>query len=196
MQIPHFEEVGRTNPKTIGDRLPEEIYSLALDHLVLTCVDLALIHHRQILLTRRNQYPRKSWWLVGGRMIAGEDPLITAQRKAFEEAGLSLSRDRFHYVGVYSTCFALREQEPRHHGSHTVNLTYQVKLTPDEQASLQLSTQEYETHHQWVDLEQVEGYLDTDDRIDQALLHIIQDIQRLTYFNHAQPVEFLARSSS
>lgn len=180
MQIPHFEEAGRINPKTAYDRVPEQAYSLALDHLVLTCVDLAFIHHHQILLTHRNQYPRKSWWLVGGRMIAGEDPLITAQRKAFEEAGLSLARDRFHYVGVYSTCFALREQEPRHHGSHTVNLTYQVILTAAEKASLQLSTQEYDTGQRWVDLDQVDNYLTRGDRMDQALLRIIHDMQQLT----------------
>lgn len=183
MQIPHFEEAGRMNPKTGRDRLPEQVYSLALDHLVLTCVDLALVYHQQVLLARRNQYPRKSWWLVGGRMIAGEDPLVTAQRKASEEAGLSLTRDRFHYVGVYSTCFALREQAPQHHGSHTVNLTYQVSLTADEKASLKLSAQEYETDYQWVDLDQVEGCLEAGDRMDQALLEIIDDIQQQSYFN-------------
>ncbi len=182
MQVPHFEEAGRINPQTIQDRLPEQAYSLALDYLVLTCVDLALIHHQQILLGRRNQYPRKSWWLVGGRMIAGEDPLVAAQRKAFEEAGLIVTHDRFHYIGVYSTCFALREQSPRHHGSHTVNLTYQVMLTPAEKANLQLSTQEYDTHYQWVNLDQVEGCLEAGDRMDQALLHIIQDIRQLPYF--------------
>ncbi len=183
MQIPHFEEAGRVNPKTGHDRLPEQMYSLALDHLVLTCVDLALIHHQQVLLARRNQYPRKSWWLIGGRMIAGEDPLVTAQRKASEEADLSLSRDRFHYVGVYSTCFALREQAPQHHGSHTVNLTYAVRLTVDEKASLKLSPQEYDTGYQWVDLDRVAGCLEANDLLDQALLQIIHDIRQLSYFN-------------
>ncbi len=183
MQVPHFEEVGRVNPKTADERLPEQAYSLALDHLVLTCVDLALIHNHQILLAHRNQFPRRSWWLVGGRMIAGEDPLITAQRKASEEAGLSLARDRFHYIGVYSTCFALREQEPRHHGSHTVNLTYQVMLTADEKVSLKLSPQEHGTLYQWIDLDQVEEWLEAGDRIDQALLQAVYDIQQLNYFN-------------
>lgn len=183
MQIPHFEEAGRRNPRIVRDRLPEQVYSLALDHLVLTCVDLALIYRQQILLARRNQYPRKSWWLVGGRMMAGEDPLVTAQRKASEEANLSLARDRFHYVGVYSTCFALRAQAPEQHGSHTVNLTYQVSLTFDEQASLHLSPQEYDTYYQWVELDQVERCLEASDRLDQALLHIIHDIRQLNYFN-------------
>ncbi len=182
MQIPHFEETGRINPGTTGDRLPKEAYSLALDHLVLTCVDLALIHQGQILLGRRHQYPRKSWWLVGGRMIAGEDPLAAVQRKASEEAGLKLERDRFYYVGVYSTCFAMREQEPQHHGSHTVNLTYQVILNAEEKASLKLSNQEYEAGFQWVELDQVEGLLEQGDRLDQALLQVVHDIQQRPYF--------------
>jgi 8-oxo-dGTP pyrophosphatase MutT (NUDIX family) len=115
-------------------------------------------------------------------MIAGEDPLVTAQRQALEEAGLRLKGDRFHYVGVYSTCFALREQAPQHHGSHTVNLTYAVRLTTTEKASLNLSPQEYDTGYQWVDLEQVAGCLEAGDRLDQALLHIIGDIQQQPYF--------------
>jgi ADP-ribose pyrophosphatase YjhB (NUDIX family) len=181
MQIPHFEEEGRVNPTSKGDRMPAAAYSLALDHLVLTCVDLALIYQGQILLGRRHQYPRKSWWLIGGRMMVGEDPLVAVQRKASEEAGLILECDRFHYVGVYSTCFAMREQEPQRHGSHTVNLTYQAILNPDEKAAVKLSNQEYEAGFQWVDLNQVGEVLELGDRLDQALLHIMQDIQQPPY---------------
>jgi hypothetical protein len=53
-----------------------------------------------------------------------------------------------------------------------------VLLTPDEKASLQLSNQEYEAGFQWVNLDQVESLLEQGDRLDQALLRVINDLQR------------------
>lgn len=177
-QVPHFVETGRTNPKSATDLMPEADYAVALDYLVFTCVDLAFCHQNQILLARRNRYPRKTWWIIGGRMVAGESPIATAQRKALEEAGLAnLTDDRFQFIGVYSTSFAFREQEPMHHGSHSVNLTYQVELTEPETQSLQLIQTEYEADYRWVDLEQVMHLVDLEDSLDQALLAIVHDIE-------------------
>jgi ADP-ribose pyrophosphatase YjhB (NUDIX family) len=177
-QVPHFAEVGRFNPKSAADLMPEADYAVALDYLVITCVDLAFVHDGQILLARRNRYPRKTWWIIGGRMVAGESPIATAQRKALEEASLAnLAGDRFHFTGVYSTSFAFREQEPMHHGSHSVNLTYQIELTELEKQLLQLVSSEYEADYRWVDLEQVIHLIDPNDSLDQALLAIVHDIE-------------------
>jgi len=176
--VPHFAEAGRVNPKTASDQMPETAYAVALDHLVLTCVDLVFLHQNQILLARRNRYPRKTWWVVGGRMVAGESPIATAQRKAFEEAGLpGLASDRFQLVGVYSTSFARREQEPTHHGSHTVNITYLVELTAAEKAEVKLTQSEYDAGDQWVELEQVINLIDPNDSLDQALVAIVHDVK-------------------
>lgn len=174
----HFAEAGRVNPKTAADRMPEQEYAAALDYLVFTCVDLVFRFQHQILLARRNCYPRKSWWIVGGRMVAGESPLDTAQRKAGEEAGLDiLDGDRFQFIGVYSTSFAFREQAPSHHGSHSVNLTYLVELTEVETQHLQLVATEYEADYRWVELDQVINLIDPNDALDQALLAIVHDVK-------------------
>lgn len=176
--VPHFEETGRLNPKTSHDRMPESLYSNALDYLVITCVDLALVWEQQLLLAQRTCYPRPSWWLIGGRMVAGESPIAAAQRKAAEEAHLvNLAVERFQFVGVYSTCFAMRAQEPRQHGSHTVNLTYMVQLTTVEQAQVQLSRAEYNSHYQWLALLEVERILDSGNPIDRALQAIVHDLR-------------------
>lgn len=176
--IPHFEEAGRLNPKTIHDRLPEALYSKALDYLVITCVDLAFVREGQLLLAQRTCYPRPSWWLIGGRMVAGESPIVAAQRKAAEEAQLfDLLPDQFQFIGVYSTCFAMREQEPRQHGSHTVNLTYRVQLTEDERTRIQLSQAEYNSHYRWLALSEVEQILDLSNPIDRALQTIVHDLR-------------------
>ncbi len=174
----HFAETGRINPKTSADRMPEAEYAIALDYLVFTCVDLVFLHRGQILLARRTRYPRKTWWIIGGRMVAGESPLDAAQRKAAEEAGLThLACDRFRFLAVYSTSFALREQPPRHHGSHSVNLTYQIELTDPEKADLRLISTEYEADYRWVDLDQVIHLINPDDSLDQALLAIVHDVK-------------------
>lgn len=174
----HFAETGRINPKTPSDRMPEAEYATALDYLVFTCVDLIFYCQDHILLARRNRYPRKSWWIVGGRMVAGESPLATAQRKAAEEAGLEeLVSDRFQFIGVYSTSFAFREQAPTHHGSHSVNLTYLVELTDLEKQHLTLISSEYEAGYQWVELDHVIDLINPDDSLDQALLAIVHDVK-------------------
>ncbi|MGA7934221.1 MAG: NUDIX hydrolase [Kovacikia sp.] len=177
--VPHFEEEGRIHPTSPEDRMPVSQYGLALDYLVFTCVDLAFTWNHQVLLARRNQYPRKSWWVMGGRMVAGESPIAAAQRKTAEEAGLpDLQSERFEYVGVYSTCFAFRNQEPRQNGSHSVNLTYRVALTEAEKTQVTLN-QEYDSDWQWVEFDAVNQLLDLNTVLDQALLNLIRAIGQL-----------------
>ncbi len=158
--------------------MSEVAYSSALDHLVFTCVDIAFLYGDRLLLAKRNHYPRRSWWIIGGRMVAGESPIETAQRKSSEEAQLhDLAAQRFQYVGVYSTSFALREQAPMHHGSHSVNLTYQVALSESETHRLQLTSREYDPDYQWLPLEQISALVDADSPLDQALLQMVQDLR-------------------
>jgi ADP-ribose pyrophosphatase YjhB (NUDIX family) len=167
--VPHFEESGRFNPVSAQDKMPAQEFGIALDYLVLTCVDLVLVNRDRILLAQRHQYPRPSWWVIGGRMSAGESPLQAAQRKAWEEAHLSLPPERFHYLGAFSTCFARRAQEPQHHGLHSVNLTYQVSLADTETTQIRLVDTEYTAIYQWADCNTMQKILDPDDSIDQVL---------------------------
>ncbi len=180
----HFQEQGRFNPAAPGDRLPTSVYGAALDYLVIACTDLVFTHNKQVLLAQRDRPPRASWWVVGGRMAAGETPVEAALRKAREEARLSLTGDRLRCIGVYSTCFAMRHQPPQQNGVHTLNVTYQIELTTAEQAAIVLDAEEYSAW-QWVDADKVGSTLAADnanhdptnhDAMDQALLQIIQDL--------------------
>lgn len=173
----HFREPERIDPINATDTLSEEIYGVALDHLVIACVDVALICQNQVLLVQRNRHPRPSWWIVGGRMIAGEDPKQTAIRKTAQELGLyELDADRLHYVSSYSTCFAFRHQAPQHHGSHTLNITYSLALTADEREKIVIHPDEHQTWR-WMQLDEVIGLLDTNQVMDRALLSVMQDLQ-------------------
>ncbi|HEY9664732.1 MAG TPA: NUDIX domain-containing protein, partial [Allocoleopsis sp.] len=174
--ISHFVEPDRINPVTPDDRIDEEIYSTALDHLVIVCVDVALTFQDQVLLVKRDRNPRPSWWIVGGRMVAGEAPKAAAARKIEQEVQIAnIAGDRLRFVGVYSTCFATRHQAPQHHGSHTLNLTYQVELSQAEKLNIELDPDEH-THWVWVKQQDVKTLLGHDPVMDDALLQVIQDL--------------------
>ena len=179
LMLPHFQDPDRLNPATSGDRLPTEIYSQALDHLVIACVDIVLTYQTEIFLAKRNHPPRPSWWILGGRMVAGEAPLAAASRKIREEAALDISSDRLQFIGVYSTCFAHRQQPPQQNGLHSLNITYQVELTAVEKAQLQLSTAEYEWG-EWMGGDRICGLLNDQIVMDKALLQVVQDQKALT----------------
>jgi ADP-ribose pyrophosphatase YjhB (NUDIX family) len=173
----HFEEKGRTNPGRSGDQMPETEYATALDFLVFTCVDIAFTCKKQVLLEKRNQYPRKSWWIPGGRMITGESPLETAQRKALEEVQLTdLLPKRFKFIGVYSTCFAFRAQKPFENGAHTVNLTYQAELTDAEKSRLITNPKKPDSEWKWVGFNAIGQLLEPNNPIDQCLINIVQNL--------------------
>jgi ADP-ribose pyrophosphatase YjhB (NUDIX family) len=175
--VAHFQEPGRLDPVQPEDKIPDPIYSKALDYLVIACVDVVLMHQRQLLLVKRSRYPRPSWWIIGGRMSAGEHPKKAAQRKVAQEASINhLPLSRFHYVGVYSTCFAFRHQSPEHHGSHSLNLTYVVELVQPEREQIVVRSDEH-ADWKWIDMDRVGELLDLDQVMDQALLQIVRDLQ-------------------
>lgn len=169
--VPHFQEENRVNQSGL---MSLEAYSTCLDYVVITCVDIVFFHRDQILVGKRKTYPKKGWWIIGGRMYAGESPLDAVSRKASQEASLQIDDSRFFFLNAYSTCFATRQQEPRHHGLHSVNLTYALELTEEEAHRLTLVSSEYD-EWAWVGLEELRQRLNLDDAMDQALLAIAQD---------------------
>ena len=174
-EVAHFEEDARINQEGL---LPIDLYSRALDYLVIACVDIAFISNDQVLLGKRNTYPKKGWWLIGGRMMAGESPTKAAKRKTYQEAGLDLDLSHFTYINAYSTCFSQRSQEPQNNGLHSVNLTYLVNISDHEKQQIKLIKTEYEDL-KWIKLDQVTDLLDLSNEMDIALLRIVEDIKKL-----------------
>lgn len=177
-EVPHYYEPERTYQVDSDARLPIEVFSQALDHLVITCVDLVFTYEQQVLLAKRRTYPQKSWWVIGGRMIAGESPLQSAQRKAKEEAGLAIATGRFNFMGVYSTCFAHRQQAPQDRGLHSLNLTYAVALTDSEKQQLRLDPHEYQ-EWQWYSNREATLQLNASLVMDQLLLSLLDRVNSI-----------------
>jgi len=114
-------------------------------------------------------------------MVAGEAPLAAASRKVREEAALDISSDRLQFIGVFSTCFAHRQQPPQQNGLHSLNITYQVELTAIEKAQLKLSTTEYE-RGEWMGGDRIDSLLNDQIAMDKALLEVIHTPRdRLSY---------------
>jgi len=176
-QVPHYRESERTYQVDINARLATDIFSQALDHLVIACVDLVFTDQNHMLLAKRRTYPQKSWWVIGGRIIAGESPLQAAQRKTEQEAGLKISEDRYRYIGIYSTCFAHRQQAPQNRGLHSLNITYEVPIDKTEKAQICLDSTEYDSW-QWCTHAEALSQIDPTQGMNQALLDLLQRVHQ------------------
>lgn len=139
-----------------------EEYGKILDSIVIACVDIILICEEEVLMLKRNVYPRKDWWVIGGRMFPGEDPKDTAKRKLKEEVDLDVKKDRFEFLNVYSTAFSKRQQQPQENGSHTLNLLFVLKISEKEKDMIDLSKKEYEDC-KWVNFKSLMNNIRSDD---------------------------------
>jgi ADP-ribose pyrophosphatase YjhB (NUDIX family) len=85
--------------------IERKLYKKISSSVPIACVDI-LVRNKSggTLLVKRNNHPLKGmWWVIGGRVLIGEDPIKAVRRKAMEEAGLKVSVPRF--VGYYSDVF-------------------------------------------------------------------------------------------
>jgi ADP-ribose pyrophosphatase YjhB (NUDIX family) len=100
--------------------LPDDIYTQVLDLIVIACADILVMCSGKYMLCKRNIYPQKDWWVIGGRMRPGESPREAACRNFERETGLEIIIERFKFLGVYSTTFAMRQLPPQENGTHTL----------------------------------------------------------------------------
>ena len=85
------------------------------------CVDLLIQREGKFLLVKRKNNPLKGkFWIIGGRVLLGEDPIEAAHRKAREEVGLDL--DGVTFVGYLSDVFNKNSFESTEY--HTISLVY------------------------------------------------------------------------
>lgn len=117
--------------------LPKEEYeNVALAKLVITCADILLTGPEPgvVYLTRRIAEPCAGWWVVGGRQRIDQTSLQAAQSHLHRDIGLLLEEDRFQFLGVFEY---LADKNLQGTGiSHTLAVTYVVKLTEQELVTL------------------------------------------------------------
>ena len=97
------------------------LYKKIAKSVPIFCVDLLIQNGEDFLLVKRRQPPLKGeYWIVGGRVLIGEDPIDAARRKAKEEVGLDL--DGVTFVGYMSDVFNKNSFESTEY--HTVSLVF------------------------------------------------------------------------
>lgn len=116
--------------------LPPEVYTQALDSLVLTCVDIVATYNGKMLLGKRCHEPQSDWWIIGGRMRPGERFGDAAARLLKVELDLQLQPERFNFLTVFSAAWNKRAHEPVDGGTHTVSIVVTVELTKFEMMAL------------------------------------------------------------
>jgi len=152
MQFGEYLEPGYS-PKPEQLFMDDDVYGKALDAIVFTCVDIALTKQGKVLLGKRTRDPQPDWWVVGGRMRAGETFAGSAQRLLKNELGLGMSADRLSPFTVFSTAWNRRAFAPVENGTHSVSVLMTAEIS-DEEAEKLVFNDEY-SDHQWMTLDEI-----------------------------------------
>lgn len=128
------------------ERLENQIYARAIESLVIVCTDIIMVCRGKnlVYLAKRRQKPLLGWWMIGGRMRAGEDYLESAQRYMYEEAGMKIEKNRFEYVTTNRYWCKDRQQIPQEIGSDSEGHIFSLEVSDEELKSIALNLDEYE----------------------------------------------------
>ncbi len=114
--------------------LSNQAYADAIESMVIVCVDVVIIdrNRRKFLLAWRRSQPFRGWWVIGGRVFAGETREHAVARKFKEETELDIQVARFEFLTTNRYVMRLRKQEPQVLGSDTLAMVHTVELSVGE----------------------------------------------------------------
>lgn len=125
-------------PALISPRLYRKISK----NIPILCVDLLIREGGLTLLVRRKKHPMKGqWWVVGGRVFLGEDPVDACVRKAREEVGLDIWPPSF--LGYYSDVYERSAFEKTEY--QTISLVFECVPRGDLKVKLDAQSSD----HKW-----------------------------------------------
>lgn len=131
--------------------LSNDVYKEALESLVIVVTDVLFVDRakKTIYLAKRKVKPMQDFWLIGGRVLAGEDAIYSIRRCVKRETGLELPADRFQFLTLNRYLWKDRAQEPQEKGADTLGYTFAVDLSPEERsvAAQNLDSDEYDTNY-------------------------------------------------
>lgn len=128
--------------------LSEGVYAAALESLVVVCVDVLVIDRQRktAFLPQRKAKPMSGYWVIGGRVFAGEKEIDAMRRSLRRETSLDLPPERFTFLCVNRYMWTTRQQEPQNKGCDTLAYTFCAELSAEERATAarNLDPDEYE----------------------------------------------------
>ena len=129
-------------------RLSDGDFAAAMESFTIVGTDVLFVNrtNQTIYLAQRIALPLQGFWMIGGRMFAGENEFESMKRTVKRETSLDLPTDRFELITVNRYLWATRAQEPHDKGSDNLCYTFVAELTPDELAvaSHNLDRDEYD----------------------------------------------------
>jgi ADP-ribose pyrophosphatase YjhB (NUDIX family) len=129
--------------------LNDTLYGLALNSIVIACVDIVVVCKGKIILGKRINEPWPSYWIMGGRMLPGETFEEAAQRETKTELGLDVDSSRFSYIDTYNFVWSKRQQEPKDHGSHCVLIAMILEISGKELKKVKFDKKQYSSIKLW-----------------------------------------------
>lgn len=108
--------------------IPDHLYREIISVIPIVCVDVVIRNEagKVLLLRRKNEPLKDQWWVVGGRIHAGEPARQACVRKTFEESGLAI--EELEFLGFYEDVFdknSFDEAKPY----HTLSLVFETRVT-------------------------------------------------------------------
>ncbi|MHB1864810.1 MAG: NUDIX domain-containing protein [Candidatus Saccharimonadales bacterium] len=134
--------------------LSDQEYGRVLDHVVVGCVDVAVINGEEILLEKRNKDPIKdNWWIFGGRILVGETLQDCAKRQLERELGLEVADpSRFLEFGTFNLRWPSRREPTTTNGAHHLLIAHMIEVDDSERRSLSPKLLEAEHPMRWLNI--------------------------------------------
>lgn len=170
----YIEDTNHTMPKKVLD---EKIYAAAIESMVVACTDAVIVNAKKktVYLGWRVAKPMQGWWIIGGRMFAGENQLDSIARCFERETSVAVDKNRFVLRCVNRYMWKDRQQIPQDIGEDNLAYTFSVELTPDElrNASSSLDPDEYDKS---IGLEEFDYERLQKEKVHPAIIDVYKDI--------------------
>jgi len=122
--------------------IPQELYTKIIEVMPIPCVDLLVCEPsgKVLMMKRKNQPAKGSWWFPGGRILFGEHRKDAASRKLMQECGLSSFS--ISEIGTYDVILDMPENKL----SHGITTVYKILVDTDI-VSMDKQNSEYDWKH-------------------------------------------------
>lgn len=126
--------------------MTDQEYANALEVFVVVCVDVVLVNRarKTVYLARRKAKPMQGWWVIGGRIRAGEIEHNAMHRKFLQETSVDVEPARFEFLRMNRYFWKDREQDPQNKGTDALAYTFAVELTDEELRTVSENLEKYE----------------------------------------------------
>lgn len=90
------------------------------------------MNDKLLYLAKRQAKPANTYWIIGGRMFAGESEAESASRNFERETKLKIARSRFQFLRSNRYWWRDREQQPQDLGSDNSAYTFTLEASDQE----------------------------------------------------------------